>query len=1270
MRPLKLEFSAFGPYAGHQEIDFETFGKSGLYLITGPTGAGKTTLFDAISYALYGETSGDDREVGMLRSTGAKPEEATFVRFTFSYRGECYTICRSPEMTRPKKRGTGTTNVPAKVELHYGNTTISQAKPVEQKIQEIIGLNCDQFAQIAMIAQGKFRELLMANSKERMGLLSKIFRTEKYAMLKEELRAMKNQAEREKMSAEDRFQESRRSIHIPQDEQFAQRQQWVEQTALPEELIEFVGALIGQDETQYKALQEEQKRWEKQSKDADALLEKAKQLAEHQKSLAELETKITSQTKASEDAKQALQLAKEKLPESDQLRDRASKLEAAMPQYETLEKLAAECSALQGEVGNLTKEHQAKQGEVEALDKTLKEARAALQTLSDVEEKNARLEAELEKQDKRKKLLDSIAEDLGQLQTAETALANARTAHKDAQDKQEELKTQQEQAKSDLDELEKKKDTLSQASIIGEKLQNDKNEQERLKNQVLDVKKQLSAYDDKEQALAAAEKALAAAKNTCKDKETALQQENEALQAFEEERKTLNDCGEQKLRLEQEQNALNDRNCALSEIGKGLDEWQEQCRKREDLLAKFETAKEIYQTAKTAYDHAYSNFLSNQAGILAKDLQAGCKCPVCGSTEHPQLAVLTAATVTEEQLNALRHDMEQADQAQNAASQNAGNIKTAADVQYEALSRRTEQTLQCTPEDAAEPLRQAQADAQQKKSELAAQMQALETKRQRAEELDKLIETAKAQVVQRTQALENAKDAVNKADHAVAECKANVKSAQAHTEQAAGKLFTPLPAWEELPACCEKREAECDAQIRETDALIAENNQRLQEHADCVEAIRKQKAQIKTLDDQINDQRNTVKECSDEVSRQDGTVSERRENLAKTAQAELDGCTLSELPERLKQAQEEAKQTAEQLAERGKALREQIEQKQQLDKEIPEMENALQTASNAKNKLMTDLASVESTLRSKQGQYDAEAKSLPYPTREEAQAQMQEWAAQAQQIQDAVRACEESEKAAAKALSDAQGQKRSLEDIIKAFPPIDTDREQALREEADRQTVALKRECDELLVRFTHNRDLQKKMRSQADAVKETAERYTMVRQLADAASGATSLHIPLEAFVQMRVFDNIIRRANKQLRVMTDSRYELRRREVTTGGHGFDGLELNVYDRWSGMERKVQSISGGESFMASLALALGLSEEIQANAGGVRLESMFIDEGFGSLDHESLQLVMKALGSLLDSDRLIGIISHVDVLKSNITKQLVIEKNSKTGYSQVHIKQ
>ena len=117
MRPLKLTIAGFGPYAGVQELDFESLGASGLYLITGDTGAGKTTIFDAITFALFGEASGDSRDASMLRSKYAKPADPTYVELTFSYGGRNYTVRRNPKYERPKLRGTGTTSKNAGAEL-------------------------------------------------------------------------------------------------------------------------------------------------------------------------------------------------------------------------------------------------------------------------------------------------------------------------------------------------------------------------------------------------------------------------------------------------------------------------------------------------------------------------------------------------------------------------------------------------------------------------------------------------------------------------------------------------------------------------------------------------------------------------------------------------------------------------------------------------------------------------------------------------------------------------------------------------------------------------------------------------------------------------------------------------------------------------------------------------------------------------------------------------------------------------------------------------
>ena len=153
-----------------------------------------------------------------------------------------------------------------------------------------------------------------------------------------------------------------------------------------------------------------------------------------------------------------------------------------------------------------------------------------------------------------------------------------------------------------------------------------------------------------------------------------------------------------------------------------------------------------------------------------------------------------------------------------------------------------------------------------------------------------------------------------------------------------------------------------------------------------------------------------------------------------------------------------------------------------------------------------------------------------------------------------------------------------------------------------------------------------------------------------------------LETYIQMTFFDRIVARANTRFMVMSDGQYELKRR--TEGDKGAQsGLDLNVIDHYNGTERSVRTLSGGESFLASLSLALGLSDEVQSSAGGIRLDTMFVDEGFGTLDEETLQQAMRALSSLTESSRLVGIISHVAELRREIDRQIIVTKE-KTGGS------
>lgn len=204
--------------------------------------------------------------------------------------------------------------------------------------------------------------------------------------------------------------------------------------------------------------------------------------------------------------------------------------------------------------------------------------------------------------------------------------------------------------------------------------------------------------------------------------------------------------------------------------------------------------------------------------------------------------------------------------------------------------------------------------------------------------------------------------------------------------------------------------------------------------------------------------------------------------------------------------------------------------------------------------------------------------------------------------------------------------------------------------------------------RLETNRAAYSRILKQKDAMEEIQQQWTWVKSLADTAAGEVGgkEKITFETYVQMAYFERIIARANTRFMVMSGGQYELKRCSEEDN-RGKSGLGLNVVDHYNGTQRSVRTLSGGESFQASLSLALGLSDEIQSAAGGIRLDTMFVDEGFGSLDEDTLNLAMKALGDLAEGRRLVGIISHVTELKERIERQIVVVKE-KSGGSRARI--
>ena len=245
-----------------------------------------------------------------------------------------------------------------------------------------------------------------------------------------------------------------------------------------------------------------------------------------------------------------------------------------------------------------------------------------------------------------------------------------------------------------------------------------------------------------------------------------------------------------------------------------------------------------------------------------------------------------------------------------------------------------------------------------------------------------------------------------------------------------------------------------------------------------------------------------------------------------------------------------------------------------------------------------------------------------------------------------------------------QARIEQCEKLISDAEEIDMEACKAEQQELNARRDMCTRRLSEVNHRRESNTAAQRNILETADAMAELDRKWQQVNTLSATANGKLQGKdkVMLETYIQMTYFDRILRRANIHLMQMSSGQYELKRRETAGDMRAQSGLDLDVMDHYNGSSRSVKTLSGGESFIASLSLALGLSEEIQAGAGGIRLDTMFVDEGFGSLDEETLQHAMRALNSLTESNRLIGIISHVSELRREIDRQIVVKKERSGG--------
>lgn len=1454
MRPLRLTISAFGPYAGETEIDFTRLGDHGLYLITGDTGAGKTTIFDAIIFALYGEASGEVRRSGMFRSKYAKDEAKTFVKLTFLYQGKQYTVKRNPEYLRPKGRGSGYTSQKGDAVLSFDTNTdrppVTKTREVTEAIEEILGLNYRQFTQIAMIAQGDFQKLLLADTASRGAIFRKVFHTELYAQAQERLKEAANRQRKE-------YDDIRKSLSQYLDtadcpKLFAQSGEWEKlkksgfdgKTIRAVELVETflkegkereskldgeLGQLERQAEenTHQKALALEQEKRKTELGQKNVELEKAQEL--ERQAMAAFEAEKGRETEKKELERQAQEWSR---------REKAGlELECAKEQQTLQEqKLAAGEAAWQA---SLKKQTEAKAGLeakkkerdsllfLDAQEVCLTERRRRLEKARDELEKGAQdftgairseeqIREELRRQEQQERKLE---EEKAQEQQEKSLLEGCELRYEKAVSEKEKLCRSRDDL---LVREDNRKKTAEYADSIGRRLQQcEKRREELAALQTVWEQKQKKLQDagvreaECRHAADSCRRANEDFAQLCRERDAA----EKTKQTIEEEIRTLETKREnvsaradllQKKREEiqearERQPQLEAEQTRLCEQMNRLKEWEAQRKaltaleaKLEERQAEYQRASTKYQKRKQEYDSLYQMFLDAQAGLLAAGLTEGKPCPVCGSVHHPVLAPAVKKEVSRDALEKKKKALEDADRDMQKASSGAGELAAEVNVKRENLSAaQTDLGFKAgggagsaagsaaysAAESAAEAA-ELKRQLQEKTDRLAAELErhrqviagedglkregvscqeeqkGLEAQLQKQREaaagkgadLENLLKKQKSMAAEAGLDTETAPErlmhffgerlkAAGTALAAAKKCHTEYQNALEKQAELAGeqeKLQKDTDHLQREYSRADGRKQELVRQIQadlrdvqddlnrifrekpleegmtKTEGGSGDANVSAKQAQELWESLqegigrltgemerlsrdtKRQKALeglLKTLEENLKTGRETIaktqsglavagdrkaaaaQELADILNAGLGEEAVPNAGLEKGAEfpeAGASGAAVLEVAVSEETAAdlllEKAKNKAERVQSELSILQEEedkhrakLRRRKELEEQIPEDERKTAAGEEELNREYHELTGKRAALETERVHLAKRAEELGGLSLAQIKEQAAECQRQAEQLERQYRGaekayniCREKSRGLLGAVSQLEAQLRegaadaSLEELIQREEQMRAQKE-ALNEERDRQYAANRK-----------NEDILKKVRTQQGRMENVETQYVWLRSLADTANGMLTgkRKVELETYVQMAYFDRVLRRANLRLLTMSQGQYELKRQESGEGKKEKAGLELDVIDHYNGTERSVRTLSGGESFQASLSLALGLSDEIQSSAGGIRLDTMFVDEGFGSLDEAALSQAMRALSDLAGGSCMVGIISHVAELKERIENKIIVTKN------------
>ncbi|MCM1165773.1 MAG: SMC family ATPase [Lachnospiraceae bacterium] len=1046
MRPIKLIMSAFGPYAEEQTVDFGELGEHGLYLITGDTGAGKTSIFDAITFALYGEPSGGGyRARDTLHSSFAEHGAPTRVTLEFVNGGMKYAVFR--EMKFVSARGEEKFRQTQAL-LTYPDGSVKSVSRENTEITDILGIDREQFRQIEMIAQGKFQEVLNADTKKRREIFRHIFKTDVYNDFGERLGAYGDMRERERLDAENALKSAVGRISCAEDSAY------------------FGELCAARERFDYAAVRE-------------ILLSIADEnRAEVERLGGELE-KLSEEERA---------LAVEIEKASSKARDEA---------------------ALKGEKSKLA----IKREELETVGKAFLAAQ--------------------------ERLLDG--------KTGERALS-ARAA------------------------------TIE--SSLGK----------------------YAEYDGAKKAageLSERARRLAAERDADVPRERALSEELERLAA---ENASLENAGADAAELRNAVGELNRRKSALGELLGELGELRKRDAELKNALEKYTAARDEANALGGAAAEKQTAFNDNRAGILAEGLVAGERCPVCGMVyeENPHRARKPASAPSEEEVEAA---VKAAEGARGRASGLAAAAEGARERREYVLESVSGKVSGLLGERAIENAEGARGRA----SELAA---AAEGARERREYVLESV-SGKVSELLGGCAIENADGARERASELTAAEGAR-KSREYVMESVSGKVSELLGGFA----------------IENAD----EARERASELAAAAEGARK-----------------SCEYVMESVS--GGFAIENAERAALERLSEID-------------ADIEKKAAELKRGEDG------VRRRRELCALIPEKTGERDGLSKKIRETQTEIDRLEGEARAKSDVCAALKRDLEFGGEDEARAEIGRLNGRIEELKKAYADADAGVRARDGDIKWLEGSIGALEEKIAGYGELDVEGIAARAAELAERKRALEAERGEASAREVVNGGVLNDISALVDeypALKRRAENAeALCRTVTGRLSGAEKFD--LETFVQSYYFERVIGHANEHLRKFSGGRYLFKRPEEAKNRISKTGLELNVIDNINMSERPVSSLSGGESFIASLALALGLSDEVRSTAGGIRLESMFIDEGFGSLDDKTLRQAMAALEGLSDGERLIGVISHVAEMKNEIDRKIIVSRDGAGGSSRIAI--